>query len=61
MYTDSRKAIRNSSAHHRAYLLFSTKPKGESDGIERRDPPDPGKRRAIVRNGLIGYVPAGAL
>jgi hypothetical protein len=61
MYTESRKAARNSFAHHRAYLLFSPSPRGESDGIGRRGPTDQSKRRAIVRNGLIGYIPAGAL
>lgn len=58
MYTESRKAARNSFAHHRAYLLFSARPKGENDGLERRGPTDQSKRRAIVRNGLIGYIPA---
>lgn len=61
MYTESRKAARNSLAHHRAYLLFSPRSKGENDSLERRGPTEQSKRRAIVRNGLLGYLPAAAL
>jgi hypothetical protein len=61
MHTESRKAARSSFAQHRADMLFSAKRKGESNGIERRSPTDPGMRRAIVRNGLIGYIPVAAI
>jgi hypothetical protein len=61
MYSESRKATRNSFAHHRAYLLFSPSPKSERDDIERRRVTDSSQRRAIVRNGLIGYIPAGGV
>ena len=63
MITDSRKAQRNSYAHHRAHLLFaglaqhSTPHVGRLSALSDTDMPTLNKR---VRAGLIGFVPKGA-
>lgn len=61
MITDSRKAQRNTYAHHRANLLFSGLPRRGS----RRSTPaligtDLSSLTQRVRTGLIGFVPKSA-
>lgn len=66
MYSDSRKAQRNSFAHHRAQLLFSRHEAQASDVMEWAASIHEGTegedRSAIppwtVSAGLIGYSPA---
>ncbi|MEQ1902238.1 MAG: hypothetical protein ABL866_16075 [Devosia sp.] len=68
MYSDSRKAQRNSFAHHRAHLLFSHHAAQEraaelwsaevhdSDDLPARESGLSLKQR--VRAGLLGFIPA---
>jgi hypothetical protein len=60
MYSDSRKALRNSFAHHRAELLFApfaqTSDQRSAPGTGVADP-SLARLRSIVRTGLIGFVP----
>lgn len=66
MYTDSRKAQRNSYAHHRAHMLFSKispdqgrKPlfsAKDADGVET----DLNSLAQRIRAGIVGFVPAAA-
>jgi hypothetical protein len=62
MSTDSRKAQRNSYAHHRAHLLFSGL---QSDSTTTKHPtsrnsPDISLLTQRVRAGIIGFVRNGA-
>lgn len=64
MYSDSRKAQRNSFAHHRAELLFSIEQTfaGDAPGPSARPqaesaPAGSDARRQRVRAGLLGFVP----
>jgi hypothetical protein len=64
MITDSRKAQRNSSAHHRANLLFSGLPqRGTSRGerAPRLVDAELSSLTQLVRTGLIGFVPKSAI
>ncbi|HZY49726.1 MAG TPA: hypothetical protein VFE64_08095 [Devosia sp.] len=67
MDSDSRKAQRNSFAHHRAELLFSFEHAFAGDAPQ--GPSEPGvesvatraeARRQRVRAGLLGFVPMSA-
>lgn len=61
MFTDSRKAQRNSYAHHRAHLLFAG-PAEHSPQVERVSAISGTFISALnqrVRAGLIGFVPKG--
>jgi hypothetical protein len=60
MYSDSRKAQRNSFAHHRAELLFAPLTRAS----DQRSAPGKGvadpslaRLRSMVRSGLIGFEP----
>lgn len=68
MYSDSRKAQRNSFAHHRAQLLFSRHEAQAGDLREwaasiheGTEPPDKSPSRLwTVGAGLLGFSPARA-
>ncbi len=67
MYTDSRKAQRNSYAHHRAHMLFSKispdqtrKPLSsgkDAEGVET----DLTSLAQRIRAGIVGFAPAGTM
>ena len=67
MISDSRKAQRNSFAHHRATLLFSNRiatkdGPGEwfastHEGTEPKAPPSLKRLNASIRAGLHGFLP----
>ena len=68
MYSDSRKAQRNSFAHYRAELLFSTEqtfagtaPDGSAPTPTDSTPARSEARRQRVRAGLLGFVPISAV
>ena len=60
MDSDSRKAARNSFAHHRAHLLFAPKLISNEGKEPATTLPQPllASHTAIVRNVLIGFVGA---
>ncbi len=66
MDSDSRKAQRNSFAHHRAEVLFSIERAFAGDAVERAAPAETGsaairaEARRRVRAGLLGFVPTSA-
>lgn len=61
MFTDSRKAQRNSIAHHRAYLLFAGPAKHfpQVEHVSALGGIDASALNQRVRAGLIGFVPKG--
>jgi hypothetical protein len=69
MYSDSRKAQRNSFAHHRAQLLFKRHDAQAGDARDWaatvHEGTDPADRLLSltrqVRAGLLGFVPANAV
>jgi hypothetical protein len=59
MYTDSRKAQRDRSAHSRANLVFSRQPVRQTPWSATTPTDlDPEVARARVRAGIKGFVPA---